>query len=401
MRPISSLTTALTCLLLSACIGGNQDTDNNSTDNDKPSSLANDSCAYAPTADSPTDKANRLKPGDFSLYVATSNTKSQQQWETQLLKDGKQIFLSEGRIAWIDFVDQHLLFSLDNDGDKHSYTIYQDCNKTDLVFGPDVWIFSGTKNAYFDNNDGKVVNLKGLTEFSYTPDNDGQSPINEVIDKGGELFISSGQPAKIYQNNNLVFDDAKENVYPSDLQYDNGSLYFRGITDWQGNKDSHVIFKDKKAIAGNLCPEGKFFVFNNDIYTTDFTHDDDERKTLIVKNGSEKHTVSGGLENMQIGFYSGKVYTWSVDYYNGNLLVVLTENFKQKARLNVAPKDKDKFVFCNQILFHKGDVFLSVVDFSVPDVVKIYQNDCLLLTVNAKTYEDDSFSRAEATFAIK
>ena len=385
-------------LLLASCGGGgnNQAAQNNdNTAAQAPKQETKVATTPATTAE-PTAKTDAT-----NIYVAATNAN-----KTTVYKNNEPLYTYDGSFRFLFVVDGHVYYGIEPTDDEGSCKVYADGKATNLTFGPDVSIWKGEKDIFFDECNGKIVNQKGETVFTYKPDEDGSPIVRDVAQQGDNIYVLinrgyDSEPSELYKNGKLIENETGAySMYG--LRIINGDAYCRGFDFWQGQAQSPVISKNMKPVLGGFKPEGSFWISDNgDIYTSEpdeeYSEDDDFTYLLVSKNGKNPKKVKGYPEDsFNMAADGNDVYYWS---FAGALDAYIYKNFVETATIQYPKKSGSAAHYMSKM--KDGHLYAAIVDFEDANTVTLYKDSTLLKSYPAHLSQEEGLDCVIADFTME
>ena len=396
-------------LLLASCSGNGNGNNQSAKTNDnaaetsapKQESKATPAPSATTAADQPTQK------GEPNIYVAASTYTNDKDKKTTIYKNGETLYTYDGMISFLFVVGGHVYYGIHPIDDEESCKVYADGNVTKLTLGPDRRVWKGEKDVFFDDCTGEVWDQTGKVVFKYTPDEDGATMIDGVVQDGDNIFVlmstGFGSEASILYKNGTEIENTTGVTECYGLCCSKGDVYFRGFGEWQGNSSVPVICKNMKPVLGGFKPEGSFWINGNngDIYTSEpneeYDESDDFTYLNVYKNGKNPKKVKGYPED---GFYmtadGDDVYYWS---FAGALDAYIYKNFVELAPIHYPSKSGEVAYFTSEM--KDGHLYAAVVDFSVPNTVTLYKNSKVLKSYPAHVSQEEGLDAVIAEFCLE
>ena len=396
------LTTIAAALLFVSC-GGNNNGENSATPKSTDSSATKQVTNATPQAASVPQPEKNSEP---NIYVAASTFTNDKDKKTTIYKNGETLYTYDGMISFLYVVGGHVYYGINPIDEEESCKVYADGKDTKIVLGPDRRVWKGDKDVFFDDCTGKVFDQTEKTVFTYTPDEDGASMIDGVVQDGDNIYVmmSTGfgsEASKLYKNGTEIENTTGVSECYG-LRCKNGDVYFRGFGVWQGNSMVPVICKNMKPVLGGFKPEGSFWINDNgDIYTSEpnenYEEGDDFTYLNVYKNLKNPKKVIGFPEDgFNMASDGDDVYYWS---FSGALDAYIYKNFGEPSKINYPAKSESVAHYMSKM--KDGHLYAAIVDYEVPNTVTLYKDSQLLKSYPANVSQEDGLDAVIAEFTME
>ncbi|MCR5455145.1 MAG: hypothetical protein K6F33_09190, partial [Bacteroidales bacterium] len=320
--------------------------------------------------------------------------------KTTIYRNGEQLYSHDGSIAFVYAIDGHVYYGIRPSNEDYSCTVYADGKPTNMTFGPNMQVWKGDKDIFFDDCTGEVTDQTGKTVLSYTRDEDGAQVVNEVIQQGNDIYVLinrgyGSEPSEIYKNGKQLENKAGFSG-AFGLSCYQGNVYVRALGNWQGKERVPIIYKNMEPVLGDIKPEGYFWLNpqNGDIYTSEFAESNGYLN--VYQNGKNPKTVRGFPEtSFNMVSHGNDVYYWS---FAGALDAYIYKNMEETPSIHY-PAKKRSIAHCTSMM-NDGHLYAAIIDFNVPNTVSVYKDSQLLKAYPAHVPDEDGTDMVSADFFI-